>query len=227
MDYIYINKYSLSVELCQDIIELFHKYDKEHYKGVTSGGLNVSVKDTTDYIIPANIDNTHEWYKPSEFLKKELHKNIKKYIMKINSFVDSNNNYNIKYNFLKNLEFLNDTFFFQYDSLMMQRYEKNTGKYIFHDDSDYDFKKERFRIFTFIWYLNDIDIGGETQFWDTYKIKPTTGKLVLFPACWTFPHCGRIPISHDKYIITGWIYVNRNVHINNCVKNIVLNSKPT
>jgi hypothetical protein len=224
MDYIYINEYSISNQLCKDIIELYHRNSVNHYKGVTAGGINIDVKDTIDYIIPIDIDSTHEWYKISEFLKKELHKNIKKYIMKINSMVDSNDSYSIKYNFLNDLDFLNNTYFFQYDNLMIQRYEKNKGRYKFHIDSMCDFKKERYRIFTFIWYLNDIDIGGETQFWDSYKIKPQAGKLVLFPACWTFPHCGRMPISDDKYIITGWIYVNNNVYINQTVKNIILNS---
>ena len=51
-----------------------------------------------------------------------------------------------------------------------------------------------------------MDEGGETQFWDNYKVKPQKGKLVLFPASWTYPHSGLMPISHDKYIITGWIY---------------------
>jgi hypothetical protein len=224
MDYIYINEHSLSTQLCQDIIELYNKNSSNHYKGITAGGLNIDVKDTTDYIIPSDIDNKNEWYKVSEFLKKELHKNIKKYIIKINSFVNSNDNYNIKYNFIYDLDFLNNTYFFQYDSLMIQRYEKNKGKYIFHNDSMCDFKKERYRIFTFIWYLNDVNIGGETQFWDSYKIKPQSGKLVLFPACWTFPHCGKIPISDDKYIITGWIYVNNNIHVVDSVRNIILNS---
>jgi hypothetical protein len=59
---------------------------------------------------------------------------------------------------------------------------------------------------TYIWYLNDVNEGGETIIWDNHKIKPTTGKLLLFPATWTYPHSGLMPISNDKYIITGWIY---------------------
>jgi len=62
------------------------------------------------------------------------------------------------------------------------------------------------RMLTFLWYINDVEEGGETQFWKNVKIKPTVGKLVLFPASWTYPHKANIPISHDKYVITGWIY---------------------
>ena len=54
-------------------------------------------------------------------------------------------------------------------------------------------------------YLNDVDEGGETEFWGTLKVKPEAGKLILFPATWTYPHCANIPISNAKYIITGWL----------------------
>jgi hypothetical protein len=39
-------------------------------------------------------------------------------------------------------------------------------------------------------------------------VKPEAGKLLFFPATWTYPHRGMMPISNDKYIITGWIYLN-------------------
>ena len=76
-------------------------------------------------------------------------------------------------------------------------------------------------MFTYLWYLNTVIEGGETVFWDSYKIKPEAGKIVLFPACWTFPHTGKMPISNDKYIITGWIYVNENNLVNQRVANII------
>lgn len=60
------------------------------------------------------------------------------------------------------------------------------------------------RFLSFIWYLNDVEIGGETEFLNG-KVTPSTGKIVLFPATWTYLHKGCMPISNDKYIITGWI----------------------
>jgi hypothetical protein len=91
---------------------------------------------------------------------------------------------------------------------MVQRYIKNVGKFVYHDDSHIDYNKGKSRIITFLWYLNDIHEGGETIFSGKYGVKPTTGKLVLFPAIWSYPHCGKVPISSDKYILTGWIYIN-------------------
>ena len=63
--------------------------------------------------------------------------------------------------------------------------------------------KERY--ITFIWYLNDVSEGGETEMKGNIRIKPEAGKLLLFPSTWTYPHCSRPTISNDKYAIVGWI----------------------
>ena len=59
------------------------------------------------------------------------------------------------------------------------------------------------RIITYLWYLNTVDEGGETYFYHG-KVKP--GKLVYFP--FGIIIIRRNAISHDKYIITGWVYSN-------------------
>lgn len=61
------------------------------------------------------------------------------------------------------------------------------------------------RYISFMWYLNDVDEGGETVFLDL-KIKPETGKLVVFPPLWMFPHMGKDPISNPKYILTTYLH---------------------
>ena len=63
----------------------------------------------------------------------------------------------------------------------------------------------------FVWYLNNVEEGGETEFWQgKYIVKPEVGKMVIFPSCWTFPHSGKIPLSCDKYILTGKLFFNLN-----------------
>ena len=58
-----------------------------------------------------------------------------------------------------------------------------------------------------IWYLNDVEgPGGETEFlYQDVKIKPETGKLILFPPFWTHEHRGVTLQKGVKYIATTWI----------------------
>ena len=193
--YVYLNKNSLSKEFCLDIIDLFENEDTGKYPGVTRGGLQKNIKDTTDFIIDSTND---KWCKYHKFLRDELNRNIKKYLKTIRD------------EFKKKSEFIWNYFddeVISYNVFLMQKYIKKTGKYVFHDDFSIDYQEKKYRAFTFLWYLNDIEVGGETEF-EEFKIKPQAGSLLLFPATWCFPHSGKMPISDDKYIITGWVYVN-------------------
>lgn len=212
--FIYINNNSISSQLSNDIIQLFEDFKNVHKKGTTLGGVDDKIKKTTDYVIPLIPDQ--KWEKIQTFLTKELNKNISKYLDSLNNIVDPINNYDANFKILHSN-------FLQYDEFMIQKYDKLDGKYIYHNDAFIDFDKNRYRVFTYIWYLNTITEGGETVFWDVYKIKPEAGKLVLFPACWTFPHTGKMPISDNKYIITGWIYVNENKLVRQRVTDIINN----
>jgi hypothetical protein len=196
--YIFENNTSITTILCKEIIDLF---DREKYKniGTTLGGINKKIKDTTDFNIPK--DETSQWFKIEKFLYKELNKNLEEYIKTINS-----QNYQPdKNDDVDGTIFKNQTLMVY--SFMIQKYERKKGKYTYHNDFAIDKSNRKFRVITFIWYLNTIEEGGETEFWDDHIIKPIAGKLVLFPASWTFQHRGRMPVSDDKYIITGWFYI--------------------
>ena len=199
-NYFYINNNSISKELCNEIINLFEK-ETTKYEGLTAGGLNKDVKDTIDFLIPTQNKQTI-WSKIRTFLDKELEKNIKKYVKYINDCI----NINEELSSHKYREFKNSLSF---ETIQIQRYDKKKGRYIYHQDFSCDWKEEKYRVITFLWYLNDVEEGGETEFWNTHKIKPTTGKLIFFPATWTYPHRGMMPISNDKYIMTGWIYLSK------------------
>ncbi len=58
-----------------------------------------------------------------------------------------------------------------------------------------------------IWYLNDVPgPGGETEFLhQRIKIRPSTGRLLLFPPFWTHQHRGVTLRQGVKYIATTWI----------------------
>jgi len=195
--FIYVKKNSICDDLCDEIINNFENEPKKH-DGITIGGLQKHIKNTTDFIIPTNCEM---WYKIHKCLLKELTKNIEQYIDSLcyDEYKMSSQNSKMDYTPLdkQNIIFFN---------FMVQRYIKNEGKYIYHNDFNIDLKKNVYRVITYLWYLNTVEEGGETVFWNDYKIKPEKGKLILFPANWSFPHCGKMPISSNKYIITGWIY---------------------
>ena len=187
-------------EVCSDIIHYVEIEEDGKYEGVTGGGLRKDIKDTLDFQICAtNEKNKPHWNKIRDLLERELNINIKKYVKSINDaiIIDEENSQD-KYKVFDK--------FVSFDTIQIQRYTKMKGKYIYHQDFRADWETKKFRVITFLWYLNDVAEGGETEFWAKHRIKPEAGKLLLFPATWTYPHRGMMPISNDKYIITGWIY---------------------
>ena len=199
--YIYINKKSLSSEVCRDLIELFENEERK-YDGITHGGLQKNITDTKDFCIP---ENEPKWYKYYHLFHNELTRNIELYLNKLNeipSFKNERQNTTSIYNHFSNQKISHSGF-------MAQRYIMNEGRYVYHHDFAVNQKGKKNRIITYLWYLNDVEEGGETDFPDiNIKVKPETGKLVLFPATWDFPHCGKMPISSNKYIVTGWLYID-------------------
>ena len=76
------------------------------------------------------------------------------------------------------------------------------GGYDWHHDGCIDVK-DGFRVLTYIIYLNS-DEKGWTQFQNGDQIQPTVGRILFFPACWTYLHRGTPP-KGIKYIATNWI----------------------
>lgn len=65
------------------------------------------------------------------------------------------------------------------------------------------------RILLFMFYLNDVEEGGETDFYyQDVSIQPRAGRMVIAPAYFTHTHRGQVPRSNDKYILTSWVLFN-------------------
>lgn len=181
MEFIKEYKNVLEINTCEIIIDKFEK-DENKVRGVTSSGVS-DIKITYDL----HSDKWHgeEWNNIYILLKDALHSHIIKYYEELG-------------NLFSPYRHTQDSGF------QIQRYIKNQGIYKYHDDFYVD--RRGFRTLTYIFYLNDIEDGGETEFYNGKKINPTKGTLVIFPALWTYLHRGNMPISNDKYIVTGWIY---------------------
>jgi len=61
------------------------------------------------------------------------------------------------------------------------------------------------RFLSFMWYLNDVESGGETIFKDL-SVQPKKGTLLIFPPLWMFPHKGNSTLSGPKYIMSAYLH---------------------
>ena len=62
-----------------------------------------------------------------------------------------------------------------------------------------------FRHLVWMTYLNDIEEGGETEFYyQKLKVKPRKGLTLIWPVDWTHTHRGIGATEEEKIILTGW-----------------------
>lgn len=62
------------------------------------------------------------------------------------------------------------------------------------------------RYLVLLWYLNDVEQGGETRFPQLdVAIPARAGRLLMFPPYWMYQHEGMPPVSGDKYIISTYL----------------------
>lgn len=62
------------------------------------------------------------------------------------------------------------------------------------------------RYLVFLWYLNDVEVGGETEFCGLdLKVEPRAGRLLMFPPYWMYQHAGLPPVSGNKYILSTYL----------------------
>ena len=101
-----------------------------------------------------------------------------------------------------------------YNDLLPQKYgfeELRIKKYEVGDSFDKhvdvsDYKSAR-RWIAFLVYLNDNFTGGDTEFYPHQQvIHPRTGRVLVFPCVWTYPHAGLPIVSGTKYILTTYFH---------------------
>jgi prolyl 4-hydroxylase len=91
------------------------------------------------------------------------------------------------------------------EPMNIQHYAPGEGFFNWHTERTCNATPEVFRHLVFMTYLNDVDDGGETEFfYQDVKFKPKKGKTLLWPADWTHTHRGVTSLTQEKYIITGW-----------------------
>jgi len=94
---------------------------------------------------------------------------------------------------------------FNYTCLKIQKTLPTEGYHVWHIEHGKGFENEA-RAFVFSIYLNDVEDGGETEFLHFSKrVKPKTGRIVIWPAGFPYVHRGNPPLSGEKYILTSWM----------------------
>jgi hypothetical protein len=91
-----------------------------------------------------------------------------------------------------------------FEQFRIKRYN-NDGKDEFNTHVDVVDNSTSRRYLSFLWYLNDVNKGGETKFINK-TITPKKGNLLVFPPLWMFPHSGLVPVSEPKYIAHTYLH---------------------
>jgi prolyl 4-hydroxylase len=180
----FIGSSYIEEELCDEILEYFYSAD---YK------VNGAVENNGKAVVRESIKDSIDCPLVDEVLKLKYIDSLQKNI--INDYV-------------KEYEFCNDNSPWAIiDFPNIQYYRPNNGAYKkWHCERSTGWEQNSAsRHLVYMTYLNDVDDGGETEFfYQNLKIKPKKGLTLIWPADWTFTHRGVISPSEEKYIITGW-----------------------
>ena len=169
------------LSICDELVD-YHKNSSLKHPGTNLGVVNTSIKASTDVEINNNNINDDLIQRYFKELTIVCHKYIEKYeYSNYYGAWDISENFNI------------------------QHYKPSEGYYAWHTERVNHTHPINNRHLVFMTYLNDVDDGGETEFYyQKLKIKAEKGKTVIFPADWTYTHRGITSPTQDKYIITGW-----------------------
>ncbi|HID81413.1 MAG TPA: 2OG-Fe(II) oxygenase [Chromatiales bacterium] len=178
--FIYEQHNALSETLCKEMIDRFEAQSDEQYEGRIGQTINKdqSVKKTTDIV----VSGKPHWKDIDHALFQSLGRAIVEFRESFPYFKGP----------------------FKDMGYGIQRYLPGEYYHWHIDGGSHDFSQ---RQLVALWYLNDVPgPGGETEFlFQDIKVKPETGKLVLFPPFWTHEHRAVTLNEGVKYIATTWV----------------------
>jgi len=174
----------LDKDLCRAVIELFDQ-DKTKWRGKIGGPEEAYYEEESKVSWDLEILNEGVWQDVFQKIHPQIQACISDYLARSPIL---------------------QSFPLQATGYKIQMYPQNQGRFRWHADSVG--KDTATRVVAMVLYLNDVDQGGETEFFHQgISISPTAGHLALFPAGWNYMHCGHTPESGDKYIISTFIRI--------------------
>jgi len=174
------------------------------------------------YLLPSDCKKVIEYYeKENDFTAKFTRQNLEKFppVMKDDTAKALNS---------QNLHIWKDNFksFFANFDLALKKYVDSTSLNTLYQELKYTHMKvqktlpgqgyhiwhiehgpgEENRVLTYLIYLNEVEEGGETELLhQSVRVKPKTGRILIFPAGFPYVHRGNPPLKGNKYILTSWI----------------------
>ena len=171
---------ALPPAFCEAVIERFEANPAQQYVG-RIGQLreaDASVKQTTDLV----VSNKEDWRDVDALLFQSLAAAMREFRERFPYFQGP----------------------FKDCGYQVQRYRPGEFYHWHIDGGSHELSQ---RQLVALWYLNDVPgPGGETEFlYQAISVRPTQGKLVLFPPFWTHEHRAATLQTGVKYIATTWV----------------------
>jgi prolyl 4-hydroxylase len=182
VDFIYEKHSVLTKEQCEDLINIFEDNVKYTVDGVVGSGVNKSVKESTDFHF-----STETLPIVQRIYGERIPDMLDAVMVEMYKYMDQ----------FPIFEMTTITF----DPFNLQKYNPGEGFHQWH----YESTEEKIRLFVWMIYLNDVPDGGTKFMMQERTVKAEQGKLVFFPADWTYTHKGEVSDTTTKYILTGWI----------------------
>jgi len=221
-DFIEVYPNALSDDFCADFIKQFEQ-SKHQQAGRTGGGVDTTKKNSSDITI-----NQYPEFQPamqviSQACTEKLSSYVQSYFFslisgisitlqhpetKVPTVITAGNFNEIgKPNAMNIMRYL-----FRLAPFTAQKYQKGIGNYGYWHSEIFPqagANEALHRMLLVIIYLNDVEEGGETDFYYQDKsVKPKAGTMIVAPCGFTHTHRGNVPISSNKYVITSWVLFN-------------------
>ena len=222
-DFIEVIDNAIPEDLCKAFIARFEE-SKNTSAGRTGGGVDVDKKRSLDVSIAQHPEFKAQYQQLLPHLSAQLMAYFEKYFFALIgpiglTVADPKTGQPVKLtqeNFdeigkpnLQNLV----QYLFRIGDINAQKYDAGKGGYPYWHSEVYPqagHNDALHRILLFMFYLNDVDEGGTTDFYYQNKsLRPKAGTMVIAPAYFTHTHRGSVPVSNDKYILTSWVLFNQ------------------
>lgn len=180
---------AFSKEYCESVIQHYHflSYRDRVWSRQQSDGVAKVFKDSDQIFLTEELDP--ELIETGAPIMRNFSSEVNKYFGK----------YAEQYGQLTNVARLGLSY-----CLKIQKTVPTGGYHVWHCETET--RDSGTKLLAVQLYLNDVEEGGETEFlYQSKRVKPKQGTLLIWPSGFTHAHRGNPPLSGVKYTINTWI----------------------